>query len=343
MKSSWQSPSNIALVKYWGKHGRQLPRNPSISFTLSQARTETHVVANARERGENVALSFVFEGQPNAAFEKKLIKLLSGVLEELPFMRDFHLSISSSNSFPHSAGIASSASSMSALALCLCDIEAQLMGNAAEGEAFLQKASNISRLLSGSACRSVYPWMGEWGVCGTMEGSSDLHATPFVPHDIFKSFHDDILIISASEKSVSSTAGHGLMEGNPYAEARYQQANRHLDGLLVALKEGDLETFGRITEDEALTLHALMMASSPSYILMEAGSLEAIQRVRKFRQETGLPLYFTLDAGPNLHLLYPDSIAAEVAAFIETDLRVLCEKGRVIKDFVGLGAGKIEE
>ena len=105
----------------------------------------------------------------------------------------------------------------------------------------------------------------------------------------------------------------------------------------VALKEGDLETFGRITEQEALQLHALMMTSEPSYILMEGGSIELIKRVRAWREKTGHQLYFSLDAGPNLHLLYPDNIKEAVTAFIKAELLEFCEDGHYLQDQVGPG------
>jgi diphosphomevalonate decarboxylase len=210
-------------------------------------------------------------------------------------------------------------------------------------EVFYRRASYFSRLASGSACRSVYPYAASWGKTGHIEGSSDEFATPCAAHlhDVFKTFHDDILIISQDEKSVSSSAGHELMEGNPFAPLRYELAERNLGQLMGAFKAGDLETFGTIAEEEALMLHALMMTSHPSYILMEGGTVEAIKRVRNWRQESKLPLYFSLDAGPNLHLLYPDAIANEVKAFIESDLVSLCESGRIIADRVGKGAVKL--
>ena len=90
-----------------------------------------------------------------------------------------------------------------------------------------------------------------------------------------------------------------------YVTNRYQQARQRLHQLLIALKKGDLDVFGNIAENEALTLHALMMTSSPSYLLMRPNTIKLIELVRDFRQNTKLPLYFSLDAGPNLHLLYP--------------------------------------
>ena len=178
-----------------------------------------------------------------------------------------------------------------------------------------------------------------WGESLAVEGSSDLFAIPYNDkvHDIFHTFHDDILIASKGEKSVSSTAGHALMDGNIYSDNRYRQANQRLQQLLSALETGDLEAFGRIAEGEALTLHALMMTSYPPYILMRPNTLSMIEELWAFRKETHLPVYFSLDAGPNLHLLYPDNIKAPVSAFIKERLLPLCENGEMIADKVGAG------
>lgn len=343
MKISWKSPSNLAIVKYWGKYGQQLPRNASISFTLDHAYTETHLSYEEKEDDGKISLDFKFEGAENKAFADKIERFLGSLLEEFPFLTSYHLSIESSNSFPHSAGIASSASSMSALALCLCSMERELTIGLPNEEHFYRRASHISRLGSGSASRSVYPHLAVWGETPHVEGSSNLYAVPYSKKvdPVFLNFHDDILLISKAKKSVSSTAGHQLMEGNPFAPVRYEQADANMKKVLKALEEGDLELFGEVAEEEALMLHALMMTSHPSYILMEGGSLEAIKRVRAWRAETGLPLYFSLDAGPNLHLLYPDNIYNEVQAFIKSDLLELCEDGKYIEDKVGLGATRL--
>jgi len=344
-QTEWISPSNLALIKYWGKYGRQLPRNPSISFTLDTAATTTKLSYQTKEKPtDNIVLDFKFGGSPNEAFRVKLIKFLSSITDIFPFLAQLEFSIESSNSFPHSAGIASSASSMSALALCLCTVEKEIFGTLNSDSAFYQKASFVARLGSGSACRSVYDTMAVWGETLEVEGSSNLFAVPFGDqlHEVYRDFHDDILIVSKGEKSVSSSAGHGLMEGNIFADNRYKQANARFADLQVALKNGDLEAFGKITENEALTLHALMMTSEPSYILMEPNTLAQIELLRNFRKETKLPVYFSLDAGPNLHLLYPNNIATPVQEFIKTALLPLCEKGEIIEDRAGSGPRELK-
>lgn len=335
-KVGWQSPSNIALVKYWGKRGKQLPQNQSISFTLSECRSETFVTF---EKADRFGFRFFFEGKENPAFGAKIEKFLLDNQMFFPFINQLHLMVESCNTFPHSSGIASSASSMSAFVMCLLDIENQIVVKQFD----FQKASYFSRLASGSAARSVYPKMALWGATPCFEGSSDEYAVSLENdiHSVFKTYRDSILIVSGETKSVSSRAGHGLMEGNPYAPARYARANENIENLLVALKSGDMDTFINITESEALQLHALMMCSNPSFILMKPNTLCIIEAVRNFRNETQIPLCFTLDAGPNVHLLYPESEAEKVENFIKSELITYCNQGRWIADHVGDGPKKL--
>lgn len=338
---TWRSPSNIAIIKYWGKHGLQLPRNPSLSLTLAASCTDTQIEYAFKEESAaaGISIDFSFQGEENEAFETKVRDYLISLLPTFPFLNQLHLTIHTANSFPHSAGIASSASGMSALALCLCSLEDILFGTLQDPAEYDRKASYLARLGSGSACRSIFPYAAVWGETPLVPGSSDAYAVPVGDqiHEIFKDFHDDILIVSQSEKSVSSRAGHALMDGNPYAEVRYAQARTRLAQLLEALRTGDIATFGKIAEDEALTLHALMMCSNPSYVLLHPNSLAIIEKVREYRAATGHPVYFTLDAGPNVHLLYPGDIIHDVRAFIERDLEKYCDDGYVQQDWVGEG------
>jgi len=341
---AWRAPSNIALIKYWGKYGNQLPKNASISFTLNNAFTETHVKYKAKtNENKDISLKFLFEGKENLKFAEKIQKFLESIIPHFPFLTYFDLEINSTNSFPHSTGIASSASSMAALALCLTDIQNTIDGGLRPNE-FLEKASMIARLGSGSACRSVYPYLAVWGKHSTIAFSSNEYAVPFheTVHPIFKTFKDAILIVSSEEKSVSSRAGHALMENNPFAENRYKQAENNLNNLVDCLKSGDIQEFGEIVENEALTLHALMMCSSPSYMLMLPNTLKIIDLIKTYRTEKTVPLYYTLDAGPNVHLLYPEENATEVETFIQNTLLVNCENGKVIYDQVGNGPIKLK-
>ncbi len=342
MNVTWKSPSNIALIKYWGKYGRQLPRNASLSITLDEAHTITSVTTE-KKRTKKASCSLLFEGKPNPVFEAKVQDFLRSIQKDFPFLGSQHLLIETSNSFPHSAGIASSASAMSALALCLCSLDILHGGKLPED--FFRKASNYARLGSGSAARSVYPEFSVWGKTNLVPLSSNQYAlaSPVNYHANFNDIQDTILLVSRSEKSVSSRAGHALMDKHPMARIRYRNAVVRLEKLLSVLTTGDWSAFASIVEAEALELHALMMTSDPSYILMTPNTLDIIQRIRDFRERTQLPVCFTLDAGPNVHVLYPYYEKRKVRNFIQKELLPLCQDNQALYDHMGRGPIQIFE
>src|SRR5690606_1487094 len=122
----WSAPSNIALVKYWGKKENQIPANPSISFTLNNCKTITKLGFEKKENTGTFSCDLLFEGQPKESFRPKIEKFFQRVVQYLPFLKDYHFTIDTQNTFPHSSGIASSASGMAAMAMNLMDLEKQL-------------------------------------------------------------------------------------------------------------------------------------------------------------------------------------------------------------------------
>ena len=339
--TTFKAPSNIALVKYWGKKGEQLPANPSISFTLTHCYTETSIDYERRSEssiasGDSFSFNFSFDGQPKPSFHPKISTFFERILPYLPFLKNYHFNITSHNSFPHSSGIASSASAMAALSVCLMKIAKEL-GETYTEEAFWQKASFLARLGSGSACRSVKGSIVVWGEHPAIAGSSDEYGItyPLPVHEVFQNYQDTILLIDRGQKQVSSTVGHNLMHGHPFAEARFAQANENINQLVSSFASGDIEHFMEIVESEALTLHAMMQTSIPYFILMRPNTLEVIQRVWQYRKDTKIPLCFTLDAGANVHLLYPKTSIAEVQKFIVEELAQFCEGQHYIHDEVG--------
>jgi diphosphomevalonate decarboxylase len=339
----WECPSNIALIKYWGKKSLQKPINPSVSFTLQTAVTRLRMEYRIKPDDGAPPLEFLLDDRPDPIFEGRLIQYLQHVSQYLPFLNALHLKISTHNTFPHSAGIASSASSFGALALALCSAEQQLFRTLMPEEEFFRKASFLARLGSGSASRSVYGGWVLWGCSEEFEGSTDEAALPFTKlvHPVFRDYRDSILVVSSRAKAVSSTEGHKLMEKHPFVAARVEQANRNLLQLSRSLIRGDLHAFIETAEQEALTLHGLMMSSSPGIILMLPDTMAILQKTRQFRRESGIPLGFTLDAGANIHLLYPAGDIKEVQKFIGDQLRSHCEHGLVIDDRIGKGPLKI--
>ncbi|RMA66437.1 diphosphomevalonate/mevalonate 3,5-bisphosphate decarboxylase family protein [Ulvibacter antarcticus] len=353
---SWQSPSNIALVKYWGKYDEQLPKNASISFTLSQCNTKT-TLHFAKVNNTGIFNFEVFlDGKKTIDFEPKIQKFFERVEVYLPFLKEYRFKIETSNSFPHSSGIASSASGMSALALCLVDMERHCHPVPVEGsfddrggfenlsltKDNLKKVSFLSRLGSGSACRSIEGDLIVWGSHPNIKGSTNLFGTkyPYKVHDNFKKYQDTILLVDKGEKQVSSTVGHDLMHNHPFADQRFKQANTNLSALIPILENGDLSAFIEIVESEALSLHAMMMTSMPYFILMKPNTLEIINRIWNFRKSTGSRVCFTLDAGANVHMLYPEIEKKTVSEFIKKELAQFCKNGEFINDQLGFGASR---
>lgn len=338
----WSAPSNIALVKYWGKKDNQIPANPSISFTLNNCKTITSLAFEKREPDGDFSFDLLFEGKPKEDFKPKIRKFFERIESFLPFLKEYHFTINTENTFPHSSGIASSASGMAALAVNLMSIEKELNPEMTE-DYFNQKASFLARLGSGSACRSVKGNIVIWGNHKETEGSSDLFGVEFSRniHPIFKNYQDTILLVDKGEKQVSSTVGHDLMHNHPYAEKRFEQAHINLSKIKTLLESGDLQEFIRIVESEALTLHAMMLTSMPYYILMKPNTLEIINRIWKFRNETNIPVCFTLDAGANVHILYPENVREEVLELIKNELVGFCQNSQYICDEIGFGAKKL--
>ena len=341
-KVTYRSPSNIALVKYWGKKEHQIPANPSISFTLDTCATTTTVTYKKLDsKTSNFSFDLLFEGKPKEDFKPKIGLFLKRTEPYLPFLKDYHFTIETSNSFPHSSGIASSASGMSALALCLMELEREL-NPAMDADYFKKKASFLARLGSGSACRSIEGDLMQWGAHKDTLNSSDLFAIkyPYKVHPVFKNYQDTILLVDKGSKQVSSSLGHNLMHDHPFAENRFDQAHKNLSKLKSIFEQGNLLHFIKIVESEALTLHAMMMTSMPYFMLMKPNTLEIINKIWSFRATSKTHVCFTLDAGANVHILYPESEKEKVYQFISNELVAYCENGQYICDQIGNGAQK---
>jgi len=158
-----KSYSNIALIKYWGKDNNkiQIPLNSSISYSLGEVYTVTRLIYQKKKKG-NFPIKVFFSGKEKTSFLPKILEFFHRISFYCSYLQDFNFIIETYNTFPHSSGIASSASSMSALALCIMEIEKKLVFSLKE-DFFFKKASFLARLGSGSACRSVYPGLVVWG------------------------------------------------------------------------------------------------------------------------------------------------------------------------------------
>lgn len=338
-KVTWTCPSNIAIVKYWGKKGNQIPCNSSLSLTLSNSFTQVEAELSAKTADDLVQLTYYFEGEINEKFGQRVAKFLIDNREFFPFLSENALTIHSSNSFPHSAGIASSASAFGAISLALLDIAYTLENKELDDE-FYAKASYLARLGSGSASRSMFPGYAMWGENDKISNSSNEYAIEVKNiHPTFRNMKDAILIVEDEPKKVSSSVGHSLMNNHPYAENRFKQAIDRTSELVEILKTGNMEAFIHMCESEALTLHAMMMTSMDYYLLVKPGTITAIERLIEFRKENNIPVCFTLDAGPNVHVLYPKAFEKQVEDFIQNELSDTYKN--VIYDMEGNGPKKL--
>ncbi len=316
-----EAPSNIALVKYWGKFPGQIPMNPSVSFTLTNSKSITKgQFIPKKEKDNRLSFEFLFEGKPKPGFEPKIQTFLENILPYAPFLTAYHLIFDSRNTFPHSSGIASSASAFAALSKIIIELEKKLAKSPKEEEYYLKKASFLARIGSGSAARSIEGPVSLWGEHPEIERSSNIYAVKpgFELHENFKNFRDSIVLVEKGQKKVSSTAGHALMENHIFKEIRKNQAFDNTTEMLSILENGDLDKFIELVEAEALTLHAMMMTSSPNYLLMQPETLHIIHKLREYREATGSKACFTLDAGANVHILYPRKEEKEIKSWLKS-------------------------
>lgn len=344
IKIGWRAPANIALVKYWGKRQGQLPENGSISITLDQSSTTTYLSFQKKKQEDRaIDMKYFFQGKKHEKFREKIAGYLNVLLHELPFLIDYQLIIHSENNFPHSAGIASSASSMAALALCLVSMEELVTIKKLPEADFFRRASFLARLGSGSASRSVYGGIVSWGQIDSVKHSSDDYATPFpLPGESrFRHLRDSILIVSSEEKNFSSSSGHASMADHPYRAGRIAQANSNVNKITEAILKNDFQSLIKISEHEALSLHALLLSSSAGIMLLKPDTLRIIEEIRRFRESTKLDLFFSIDAGPNVHLIYFEDQRNMILPFVQQTLSKYCEQGQWIDDRIGNGPIKL--
>src|SRR5215211_3260255 len=288
-----QASPNIAFIKYWGNRDNTLriPMNGSISMNLDGLYTRTTV-------------SF----QPSLSFDELIINghevmgtglhRIAYILDIIRGMANIHerAEVISENNFPSGAGIASSASAFAALALA---------GSKAAGLQLSEpELSRLARRGSGSASRSIPGGFVEW-----QAGTSDEDSFAFsIAEPNHWNLVDCVALVSASHKKTGSTEGHFIASTSPLQAARLADAPRRLDICRKAILERDFNTFASIVELDSDMMHSVMMTSTPALHYWKPASLEVMMKVRAWRME-GLPACYTVDAGPNVHVICPESEA----------------------------------
>lgn len=299
LKASARAGSNIAFIKYWGVMDPRLnlPLNNSISMTLADASTLTTVEWD--NRGRLNADEIVIDGE---RMEGKRAERIVRHLERMRHLGNctYRARIASKNNFPMASGIASSASGFAALTVAGCA--------ALNLKLERHQLSALARRGSGSACRSLYGGYVEWEK-GRDDATSHAHQLQPPGH---WALVDVIAIVSAAEKAVSSESGHLLAMTSPFNTARIDSLDTALMEVRAAIATCDIQRLGAYIERDALAMHAVMMTSSPSLLYWSPATVALIQAVRRWREEEQIPVYFTIDAGPNVHLICEEAYRAAV-------------------------------
>ena len=311
MKWTAEAPSNLALIKYMGKQEnfqkkdsfiKNIPLNSSFSYTLNHLKTKVEI-AELTESAESKALM-----QTASQKDQFLFKPLSGesdlsiqgkkkFLDFFQFLKKtFSISgyyqITSQNNFPHSSGVASSASSFATLTLATYEL-------AKDRSRYFQpwsieKLSELSSWGSGSSCRSFFsPWV-LWEVKGAK------------PSDSFpwKNLTHELIVVNSDKKKISSTKAHALIKTSKFFKERPQRAEKRLEELFKAFREKSWVNIYKIVKEEFLDLHCLFETSSPSFSYQTSDSQNILKELFCFWDQKGDGPLITMDAGSCIHLLY---------------------------------------
>ena len=289
-KVTVRAGSNIAFIKYWGVNDPtlNLPQSNSISMTLADLTTVTTVEWD--NRGRLAADDVTIDGK---RMEGKEGERIVRHLERMRTLANvsYRARVVSQNNFPRAAGIASSASGFAALTAAGCTALGLQLDNAS--------LSRLARRGSGSACRSIFGGFVEWE-----QGRDD---DTSVARQLHNADHWDLVdvvaVVSSTEKAMSSESGHLLAPTSPFNAARIDAVYMMLMEARSAIATRDLARLGKVIEKDALAMHGVMMTSSPSLLYWQPGTVEVLHAVRVWREQEHIPVYFTMDAGPNVHLI----------------------------------------
>ncbi|MBL6965365.1 MAG: diphosphomevalonate decarboxylase [Anaerolineales bacterium] len=292
---------NIAFIKYWGNrnHLLRLPATGSISMNLEGLTTRTRVTFDATLEHDQLHIN----GKPA---DPQALKRVSEFLALIRKQADIYwfARVDSENNFPMGTGIASSASAFAALSLA---------ANAAAGLQLDEAAlSRLARRGSGSACRSIPAGFVEWQAG---QNDTDSFAASIAPPNHWN-LVDCVAIISQEHKSTGSSDGHPLASTSPIQQIRIQQTPQNLETCRQAILKRDFDAFAQVTELDCNLMHAVMMTSNPALLYWQPATLAVMHAVRAWRK-SGLPVCYTIDAGPNLHVIGLQENQAQITARLE--------------------------
>jgi diphosphomevalonate decarboxylase len=289
---------NIAFIKYWGNrdHSLRLPSNGSISMNLDGLYARTQVAFDQELAADEFSLGGRRQG--GAALER-----VSALLERVRRLAGirWQARVSSQNNFPTGTGIASSAAAFAALSLAA--------SRAAGLELNERALSRLARTGSGSACRSVPGGFVEWQAG---ESDADSYAFSIAPAGHWD-LVDCVAIVSREHKPTGSSQGHALADSSPLQAARVADAPRRLDACRYAILKRDFSALAEVVELDSNLMHAIMITSTPPLLYWLPATMGILHSVPAWRY-SGLPVCYTIDAGPNVHVLTTASHTEQVAA-----------------------------
>jgi diphosphomevalonate decarboxylase len=296
---------NIAFIKYWGNRDERLrlPANSSISMNLAGLETRTSVEFRETSN-ESAGDSLMINRQPVKGAGLQRVSAFLDIVRKMAGT-ETRASVASESNFPSGAGIASSAAAFAALALAATKAAGLDLEEAA--------LSRLARRGSGSACRSIPGGFVEWQM-GT--GDSDSYAVSIATPGHWD-LADCVAVLSSEPKPTGSTEGHALAGTSPLQAARLADAPRRLEICRNAIQQRDFAALADIVELDSNMMHAVMMTSHPPLFYWQEATLTVMQAVRAARAK-GLPVCYTIDAGPNVHAITEGAEAERVAGLLRS-------------------------
>ena len=321
MKAIAKAHTNIALIKYWGKRNDELilPTNNSLSVTLDGFYTETEVEFDK----ELTKDEFVLDGKEVTGEAYKRVTEYLNLIRDYGKLGKLYARVNSTNAVPTAAGFASSASGFAALAAAATKAANLNVSN--------DELSKLTRQGSGSACRSIYGGFVEWEK-GSKDDGTDSYAVEIAPQK-----HWDIrvaaVVLNETEKDISSREGmKRTVDTSEFYEGWLSGIPADLTEIKAGIKEKDFDRVGAVAEANCLKMHATTLGAKPPFTYWTDATMRVMQTVQNLRKK-GIPAYFTIDAGPNVKVLYQP----ENEAIVEATLRETEDVNDVILSRVGAG------
>lgn len=303
------APTNIALIKYWGKRhsALNLPMTNSLSIALPNKGSRSTLSIN--HLGKDCYFLNGQEVEENTEFYRRL----HDFCDFFRFKENYSFTIHTINNIPTAAGLASSASGFAALVLAFDQLF--------DWQLDKSNLSILARLGSGSACRSLWNGIVEWEK-GNRDDGLDSFAFPYaLDQDFLDSLCVGLLIFDKEKKIISSRQAMLNTVNTSVSYKQWpQQVEQDLSAIKIALEKQDFNTVGLIAERNALAMHATMADSHPSTNYCIEKTYAYREKIWALRKK-GLAIYFTQDAGPNLKILFMRSLLKEVQeAFPESEI-----------------------